>query len=241
MKYIMDMHTHTIVSGHAYTTLFENAKYASEIGLQFLGTTDHGPAMPGAPHEWYFGNFKVLPRELFGVTMLYGCEANIIDYEGNLDLPLERQEKLDIMIASIHEPVMQASDNKDLNTLAFLKAMDNPNVLILGHPGNPHFPIHEEEIVKKAKEKNILIEINNSSFLTSRLGSEHNCARLAELCKENGVKIILNSDAHVCFQIGNFAAAKKVLKAVDMPEELIINTNKDEFLNFLNEKGKSLK
>lgn len=240
MKYIMDMHTHTVASGHAYNTLFENAKYASEIGLQLLGTTDHGPLMPDAPHEWYFGNFKTLPRELFGITMLYGCEANIIDYEGNFDLPLERQEKLDIMIASIHEPVMQASNDKDLNTLAFLKAMDNPNVNIIGHPGNPRFPVHEEELVKKAKEKNILIEINNSSFTTSRPGSDINCSKLALACKEYGVRIILNSDAHVCLRIGDFSNAEKMLKKIQFPDELIINDKKDEFLQLLKEKGRNI-
>jgi len=107
MKYVLDVHTHTIASGHAYTTLLENAKYASEIGLQLLGTTDHGPSMPSAQHHWYFGNLKVMPRELYGVTMLYGCEANIIDFDGNMDLPMDIQENLDIMIASIHEPVME--------------------------------------------------------------------------------------------------------------------------------------
>lgn len=238
MKYVLDMHTHTVVSGHAYTTLLENAKYASEIGLELLGTTDHGPSMPGAPHHWYFGNLKVLPRELFGVTMLYGCEANIIDYEGNLDIPMEIQEKLDIMIASIHEPVMEATENKDLNTSAFLKAMDNPNVHIIGHSGNPKFPIYEEELVKKAKEKNILIEINNSSFIRSRVGSKDTCSRIARLCKEQGVKIILNSDSHFCSHIGNFDAAEEILKQIDMPDELIINKSKAEFLDFLKSKGK---
>lgn len=240
MKYILDMHTHTIISGHAYTTLMENAKYASEIGLQLLGTTDHGPSMPGAPHYWYFGNLKVLPRELFGVTMLYGCEANIIDYEGNLDLPMDIQERIDLMIASIHEPVMEATENADLNTTAFLKAMDNPNVHIIGHPGNPKFPIHEEELVKKAKDKNILIEINNSSFISSRVGSAKTCSKIAHLCKEHKVKIILNSDAHFCQRIGNFDAAIEVLKQVNMPEELIINRSKTEFLDFLRSKGKNI-
>ncbi|AKA67314.1 phosphatase [Clostridium scatologenes] len=240
MKYVLDVHTHTIVSGHAYSTLLENAKYASEIGLELLGTTDHGPSMPGAPHEWYFGNLKVLPRELFGVTMLYGCEANIIDYEGTLDLPIDMQKKLDILIASIHEPIMNANKNSDLNTTALLKAMDNPNVHILGHSGNPKFPIHEEEIVKKAKEKNILIEINNSSFISSRIGSEKNCSRIASLCKEHGVKIILNSDSHFAYRIGGFDAAIKVLKQIDMPEELIINKSKEDFLDFLRAKGKNL-
>jgi len=238
MNCLLDIHTHTIASGHAYSTLTENAKYASEKGLQILGTTDHGPAMPGAPHGWYFVNFKVLPKELFGVTMLYGCEANIIDYEGNLDLPVFVQEKLDILIASMHEPVMEAITDADLNTSAFLNVMDNPNVHIIGHSGNPRFPIHEEELVKKAKEKNILIEINNSSLISSRIGSEKNCAKIACLCKEYGVRIILNSDAHYFQSIGNFDAALSMLKEVDMPEELIINRNKEEFLDFLRSKGK---
>lgn len=240
MKYPIDLHTHTVSSGHAYSTILENAKYASEIGLKILGTTDHGPSMPGAPHYWHFGNIKVMPREIYGVTMLYGCEANIIDYEGNIDLPLDLQKRLDIIIASMHDPVMKTDLGPDLNTSAFLKAMDNPNIHIIGHAGNPKFPIYEEELVKKAKENNILIEINNSSFVSSRAGSEKTCASIARLCKEHKVRIILNSDAHFCFAIGNFDAALKVLKEIDMPEELIINRSPSELLEFLNEKGTNL-
>ncbi|MBU3191499.1 phosphatase [Clostridium bowmanii] len=240
MKFVADLHTHTIVSGHAYSTLMENAKYASEIGLEILGVTDHGPNMPGAPDLWYFGNFKVLPRELYGVKMLYGCEANIIDYEGNLDIPVEVQKKLDVMIVSMHEPLMEGGKSSDLNTATILKAMDNPNVNILGHMGNPKFPIHEEEIVKKAKEKNILIELNNSSFVSSRLGSDVNCTKIVKLCKEFGQRIIVNSDAHFCYCIGNFSVAEKILKDVDMPEELIINTNRTMLIDFLHEKGKNI-
>ncbi|MGH4121982.1 MAG: phosphatase [Clostridium sp.] len=240
MKFVADLHTHTVVSGHAYSTLMENAKYASEIGLQILGVTDHGPNMPGSPDLWYFGNFKVLPKELYGVKMLYGCEANIIDYEGNLDLPVDLQKGLDIMIVSMHEPLMEGGKSADLNTVTILKAMDNPNVNILGHMGNPKFPIHEEEIVKKAKEKNILIELNNSSFVTSRIGSDVNCTKIVRLCKKLGVKIIVNSDAHFCFSIGNFSVAEKVLKDIDMPEKLIINTNRAMLIEYLREKGKNV-
>jgi len=240
MNFVSDLHTHTIVSGHAYSTILENAKYASDIGLKILGVTEHGPNMPGAPDPWYFGNLKVLPRELFGVKMLYGCEANIIDYEGNLDLEIERQQLLDIMIVSLHEPLMQGGGDIDSNTDALLKTMDNPYVNILGHIGNPRFPIHEELIIKKAKEKNILIEINNSSFLTSRKGSDINCTKIAKLCKEYNVKIIVNSDAHFCYSIGNFAAVDKMLKDIDMPCELIVNANEERLIKFLQAKGKNI-
>ncbi|MDP4090880.1 MAG: phosphatase, partial [Bacillota bacterium] len=223
MQYTIDVHTHTIVSGHAYSTLMENARYAGEKGMKILGTTEHGPAMPNAPHVWYFGNYRVLPRKLYGVTMLYGCEANIIDYEGNLDLPVELQDKMDILIASLHDPVMKVDQSRELNTSAFLKVMDNPNVHILGHSGNPRFPIYEEELVKKAKEKNILIEINNSSFVSSRVGSKETCRTIAELCRDYGAKVVLNSDAHFAYNIGCFAEAINLLKEINMPEELIIN------------------
>jgi putative hydrolase len=218
----------------------ENAKYASEIGLELLGITDHGPKMPGGPHEWYFNTFDTMPRELYGVTMLYGCEANILDRDGNIDLAIDKQENLDIIIASLHDPVVETGKTPEIYTEMLLKAMDNPNLHILGHIGNPKFPIYEEQIVKKAKEKNILIEINNKSFSVKRKGSDVICKKIALLCKEHGVKVVVGSDAHSCFAIGVFNEAKKLLKAINMPEELIMNTNKDKILNFLRERGKNI-
>lgn len=238
MQYSIDVHTHTIVSGHAYSTLLENAKYASEAGIKILGVTEHGPAMPGSPHIWYFSNYRIMPRKLYDVTMLYGCEANITDYDGNLDLPVHLQSSMDILIASLHDPIMKVDESRELNTTAFLNAMDNPNIHIIGHSGNPRFPIFEEQLVKKAKEKNILIEINNSSFVTSRLGSKDTCRKIALLCKEYGTKVIINSDAHFCNAIGNFHEAIDLLQDIKMPEELIINRSEEEFLSFLKEKGK---
>ena len=54
MKIEVDTHCHTIASGHAYSTIVENAKAASEKGLKMIAITDHGPAMPGTFHEAYF-------------------------------------------------------------------------------------------------------------------------------------------------------------------------------------------
>ena len=100
--------------------------------------------------------------------------------------------------------------------------------------------MNAEIIVKKAKEKNILIEINNSSFLTSRKGSDINCTKIAKLCKEYGAKIIVNSDAHFCYSIGNFAVVEEMLKDINMPEELIVNTSEERLIAFLKEKGKNI-
>ena len=56
MKYksVLDLHTHTVASGHAYCSLREMARAASDKGLELLGITGHAPMMPGTCHEVYF-------------------------------------------------------------------------------------------------------------------------------------------------------------------------------------------
>ena len=105
MKDIMDLHTHTVASGHAYNTIYEMARSASERGLSLLGITDHGPAMKSGVPANYFNNFKMLPRELYGIKLMFGCELNILDYDGKIDLPQSMLEKQDFTVASIHKPL----------------------------------------------------------------------------------------------------------------------------------------
>ena len=224
MKYLSDLHTHSIVSGHAYSTLLENINYCAEKGIKILGTSEHAPTMPGAPHYWYFGNMKVVPRVINGVTILRGCEANILDIDGSLDMTDESSRNLDYMIASFHEPVFKPK-SKEENTAAILNVMDKyDKVEILGHLGNPNYELDYEAIVKKAKEKNIMIEINNSSLLgSSRVGSDVNCKKVALLCREIGTKVILTSDSHINTCIGVFNKGIELLEEIQMPKELVIN------------------
>lgn len=236
MGYVVDTHTHTVSSGHAYSTLLENLQWANKIGLKVLATTDHGPMMPGGPHLFHFGNMKVVPRAVNGVIHLRGCEANIIDFEGKLDVKDDYLKRLDLILASLHDACLNPGTEEE-NTRAVLKAMDNPYVDILGHLGNPVFPINKEAVVIKAKETGKIIEINNGSF-NSRPGCEDNCLEIALLCKKYKVPVSLGSDAHICYAIGDFTKAEKILQKADMPEELIINTNKDKILMYLKNKGK---
>ena len=238
MNYLSDLHTHTIVSGHAYTTLMENIDYCAKNGIKILGTSEHAPSMPGAPHYWYFGNLKVLPRIINDVIILRGCEANILDVDGNIDLPEDAMRYLDYMIASFHEPVFQPKA-KEENTMAILNVMDKyEKVEILGHLGNPNYNLDYDAIIKKAKEKNIMVEINNSSLSgSSRVGSDVNCEKIALLCKKYGTKVILTSDAHINSKIGNFTKGIELFEKIDMPEELIMN-EPDKLIGHLKSKGR---
>ena len=70
MKDILDLHTHTIASGHAYKTLFEMAQAAAGKGLKLLGITEHSPGIPGTCDPIYFRNQHVVPRQMYGLELL---------------------------------------------------------------------------------------------------------------------------------------------------------------------------
>ena len=103
MKTLLDVHTHTVASGHAFSTLQEMAVAASEKGLKLLGITEHAPGIPGTCSPIYFRNLHVVPRRIYGVELLLGAELNIIDYKGTIDMGEEYFPMLDIRIAGIRE------------------------------------------------------------------------------------------------------------------------------------------
>ena len=237
MEILIDMHNHTISSGHAYSTIQEIAKEASNKGMKYVGITDHGPSLQGAASIWHIGNLRVLPKTIYGVEILKGVEANIINEEGDIDVPEEFLRHLDIVLAGLHEGPIIPMD-KEVNTNAILNLMENKYIDIIVHLGNPNFPIDIESVVVKAKEKNKLIEINNSSLRSSRSGSEENCLEIALMCKKHNVPMIFNSDSHISFDVGRFDEIFKLLDAADIPEELIINSTVGRFESWMKSRGK---
>lgn len=238
MQFTVDLHTHTLASGHAYSTLQENVRHASETGMKLIAVTDHGVTVQGGPNILYFHNMRVIPRIMYGVEVLRGVEANIVNYQGKLDIEEKWLKKLDVVIASYHD-ICIAPSTKQEHTKGLLAVMDNDYVDIIGHSGNPMFEIDIEQFVSKAKQRNKLIEINNSSLYTSRKGSESNCLAIAKEAKKQGARIILGSDAHISFDVGNLARAYELVQKAGVPDELIMNTP-EKVKAFLFEKGKAL-
>ena len=91
-----------------------------------------------------------------------------------------------------------------------------------------------DRVIKKAKEKNILLEVNNSSLSpnTSREGARENILKYLELCKEYGVRIIMGTDSHICYDIGVFQYAEAIIEEANFPKELVINYWEDQIIEF---------
>ena len=125
MHFELDTHTHTIASAHAYSTVQEMAQAAAQKGLKLLAITDHAPALSDSSPALHFMNYHVLPKELYGVQMLYGVELNIMGSDGRVDLEEDILKRQNLCIASYHTMCTPAGSREE-NTNAYLKVMENP-------------------------------------------------------------------------------------------------------------------
>ena len=243
MKIVADLHVHTISSGHAYSTLEEYVARAKKIGLEGFAVADHGPAMPGGPHYYHFSNMRMIPREIDGVKVLRGIEANIINENGEIDMKTEdlKWGELDIVMAAMHPRVgYEEGRGEDKNTAVLIKALQNPAVNVIAHPGNPKYPVRIKEIVAAAKAAGVVIEINNSSDL-SRPGSRERCLEVAREVKRQGWKVVLGTDAHISSMLGIFDSALKLVKEAGLTADDVVNTSWQKIEKYLLSKTKFLR
>jgi putative hydrolase len=238
MNIAIDTHTHSIASGHAYSTIDDLAQAARDRGLSGFVLSDHGPSLGGAPHRYHFGNLRTIPKILFDVKFYMGIEANILNKKGATDIPLQYGATLDFILAGFHELCFKPRNEKE-NTKALIAVIANPLVDAISHPGNGAFPVNIDAVVDAAKEFGKVLEINSASFRI-RSGSKDNCRKIAQQCMEKGVLMCCSSDAHYRTDIGNFSDALTILEEVHAGPEHVINSSVEQFEAFI-EKRKALR
>ncbi len=238
MKIQVDTHTHTNVSDHAYGTLWENIKMAKEYGLLGVCVTDHGPAISDGAHRWHFENMQeTLPPYIEGVRVFQGAEVNILSPEGEIDLSERVLGKLEVVIASVHPPCF-APKTEEEYTQTLLNITQNPYVDILGHTGRYPLAYDYEQVILAAKNANQCIEINSHSLERGETVNTH-CREIALACKRLGAPIMVGSDSHSPFGIGNLERAVRLLAEIDFPNELIVNLTMEGFEGYLKERKES--
>ena len=234
----LDVHTHTVMSGHAYSTMQEMVTAAQQKHLDILGITEHAPGIPGTCHPIYFRNLHVVPRQYDGLRLLLGAELNILDTKGTLDLDEYYYKMLDLRIAGIHLLCWEGGTIEE-NTQGMINAIRNPWTQIISHPGDGTAELLFEPIVLAAKESNTLLEINNSSLnpVRKKETALKNNLEILRLCKRYEVPVILSSDAHISYAIADYSFIWPLLQETDFPDELIMNYDTERFLEYISRKG----
>ena len=171
---------------------------------------------------------------MYGIRLLMGCEMNILDFQGNLDLTDDYIDYLDLKIAGIHSAWYQGS-TKEENTEGMINVIRNPKIHIISHPGDGSAELDFERLVLAAKEAHTLLEINNHSLAPQRNKSvaRDNNLEIMRLCKKYDVPTILGSDAHISFQIADYDRLWPLIAETEFPDELIMNYWPDKFFDYL--------
>ena len=248
-----DYHTHTKYSrhGHGKGTILENASVALNKGLKQIAITDHG-----FNHKFFGVKRKDIhsvkedilnAKEVTGVDILLGVEANLISADGQIDVIEQDFEFLDILLMGHHKMVNMASfkEIKDIglanifgspykpsqerlnrNTTAFLKALDKYPIDVITHL-NYGCPTDTLAVARMAKEKGTLIELNGKRINFTD--------RELEIMASEGVKFIVNSDAHSPERVGECNNALNTIFRLDLPLSQVVNI--DKLPKFLSKRG----
>jgi putative hydrolase len=177
----------------------------------------------------------VLPESALGVYLLCGCEVNVLDEAGALDLPAEILNRLDLVIASMHTPTFPPRDEA-AHTRAWLAVAENPSVDIIGHAGDGRFAFDHERVIPAFKANGKVVEINAHSFKV-RKGSHEKLPRHRAASEE-----IRGACGGVHGRPLRFVHRKGRGLAggppdVDFPEELVLNADARRFADWVSQKS----
>ena len=251
-----DIHTHTLASRHAYSTILENLAAARDAGLELLGSADHFSSQvddrPTLHKLQFFVSQEVWPRVWQGVTLLRAAEVDIVSLDGAFfaeDIPCtanllgqpfptrrslfaQATRKLDYLVASVHDRSFTRGASLAETTNMYVKALENPRVFVIGHPGRAGVPFELDALLGRAKELGKAIEINDHS-LEKRDDGYATCQRIAERCADLGVYVAVSSDAHIATSVGRLEHATTMLEEIHFPEELVVNRDRNTLLDAL--------
>ena len=220
----IDLHIHSIHSGHAYGTFYDIVDEALKKKMEMIAITDHGPSMAGVTGDLHFVMGARMPKSK--LKILWGCEANIVDGNGELDLTKRHIAALDLILVGFHK-TGYVDQGKEKNTLVMEKVLKKPFVKVLTHPTHQQFECDFDRIVEAALENGVLPELN-LTYLREQVNDFALFKRLVEIVQSKGQKLIVNSDAHFVHEIGDDSILGEYWDRLGMTDDIVINNHPAE-------------
>jgi DNA polymerase (family 10) len=191
-----DVHMHTVETD-GKCTIQEMAEAARAYGYKYMAITDHSKNLAftnGLDDTRAIAHIRNIRKasETAGIRIFAGIEVDILA-DGSLDLSDSVLEEMDIVIASVHSALNQEPQQM---TERLLKAIDNKNVSLIGHPTGrillrrDAYQYDMEAVLAAAARNKVAMEQN---AYPDRLDL---CDRHLRMAKERGVKIVINTDSH---------------------------------------------
>ena len=246
---VADMHTHTIFSQHAFSTIQENLAAAHAQGMKYMVTCDH-----------YYNDGTDIQKKNETNRILYidkrvnpnPYNVHVIgSMEGNLEQPITpsiisklRSEDIKYRPIGLHSWFLPREERTcDDILMDFIEAHEKFNFNVFVHiereldkieHGRFGKQMHRDlqvffmTILTYAKEHNIWIEINEASLTQDDCGNRERMQNWIVLAKDNNNPIVLGSDAHFSVEVGHFENTIEMLNSVNYPISLILNCNEEQ-------------
>jgi DNA polymerase (family X) len=191
-----DLHSHTNLTD-GVATLEEMVAAARARGYAYFAVTDHAPNlfMQRMTLDKMLEQreaLRALDDELDGFTLLHGTELNI-GPDGTVDWPEDILAGFDICVASVHSHFDQPRDEM---TRRFVRACENPQVHVIGHPTARRLgkrggvDVDFAELFRACAETGTALEVNSQPQRLD-LPSDH-----IKAARDAGVKFAIDTDSH---------------------------------------------
>jgi DNA polymerase (family 10) len=231
-----DVHMHTDATD-GKNTIREMAEAAVAHGYEYIAITDHTKnlAMMGGLDDEralkHLARIREVEQEMDGrIRIFTGMEVDILA-DGELDLSDDVLAQIDVVIGSVHSLFNQP---KEQMTNRILRALENPNLRILGHPTGrlllrrEAFALDLNAICKRAGELGVAMEHN---AYPDRLDL---CDRDLRLAKQLGCKIVINTDSHHITHLEKMRYGMRQLRRAWLVPGDVLNTRSaHDFLSSL--------
>jgi DNA polymerase (family X) len=192
-----DVHMHTVETD-GRNTIEEMAEAAKARGYKYMAITDHSKNLAFANGlddkraVAHIARIRAAGKQIDGITIFAGIEVDILA-DGDLDLSDDVLAQMDLVIASVHSVFNQDSAKM---TERLLKAIENPNTSIIGHPTGriqlrrDAYAFNMTAVLTAAAKHKVAMELNS---YPDRLDLNDVHLRQA---KQQGVKTVINTDSH---------------------------------------------
>ena len=192
-----DVHMHTVETD-GRCTIEEMIDAGRERGYEYMAITDHSKNLAFANGlddkraAEHVAKIRKIGDQAQGITVFAGIEVDILA-DGELDLSGSVLDEMDLVIASVHSHFQQEPQQM---TDRLLRAVSSGHISILGHPTGrillrrEGYDFNLDAVLRAAAEHSVAMELN---AYPDRLDL---CDRHLKMAKEQGVKIVINTDAH---------------------------------------------
>jgi len=211
MELTVDLHTHSVASGHAYSTVLELAQAGTARGLEAIAITDHGPGLPQGPHPFHFSNQSRFVHLRAPCCILSGVEDDLSGPDGQLYLSEQLLAPLDVVLVGVHPYGWAGTATRAAIQRSLLRAMERPRVKGVTHPVNAWVELDVKEIVRQAAATGTAVELNMSKIA----GLAPRLRQFLEWVRAFDAPLMINSDAHCAGEVGLFDGLDQFIELID--------------------------